>query len=466
VKTYTARRYAPASLAARPLPLALALLASLSACAGDRLIDQAHYEVPDARGIRVTQVLLRAADEPSTPDELDRVGYNRYAREGSDTPATTILVLVPEWGRGSGWLDGLARDLVVAVEGLEVWTLNRRQALLAALATPSAELDFLRRWDFALAQRDLAVVCDHARAGGRRLALGGWGLVGGRQAYERVASGADGRTALFLLDGWISAATPGERAALEGLRGIARAQLEAGALTAVGLDPRVRPSTPGDFGFAEQAAFEAERAPLEESALVDRHPALEKSQRRFTNRGLFAWAFDRPRPRRGGAEELGARGPLAGLQGVACAELERGADDRGPIDDARFGAECGAPYELEEALAPFSAPGGPFEAFAPLIGWTEALERTLAPEPVGAGAGFGPVLLAETSTQRSFLERTERLRSEKSAEDAPPPPPPFPLDAETSRLELELDGDEVAPLLAEEVRTELVQALSAWLSRS
>lgn len=463
MNTSPARRSAAASCAPRPLLLALALLASLSSCAGDRLIDQAHYEEPDARGIRVTQVLLRAADEPSTPDELDRVGYNRYAREAASAPASTVLLLVPEWGRGSGWLDGLARDLVAAVEDLEVWTLNRRQALLAALATPSAELDFLRRWDFALAQRDLAVVCEHARAGGRRLALGGWGLVGGRQAYERVASGADGRTALFLLDGWIAAATPGERAAIESLRGIARAQLEAGALTAVGLDPRVRPSTPGDFGFAEQAAFEAERAPLEESALVERHPALEKSQRRFTNRGLFAWAFDRPRSRRG-TEELAARGPLANLQGIACAELERGADERGPIDDARFGAECGAPYALEEALAPFSAPGGPFEAFAPLIGWTEALERTLAHEPVRASEGFGPVLLVETSTQRAFRERAERLQTAGRAEDGPPPPPHFPQDAAPRGIELE--GDEVAPLLAEEVRAMLVEALRTWLSLS
>ncbi|MBK9384953.1 MAG: hypothetical protein IPN34_09070 [Planctomycetes bacterium] len=439
------RRSTSALLAALPLALA--------ACASGPLVDQGLYEAPDERGVQVTQVLLRGADESGTPDELDRVGYNRYARAESGAPRS-ILVLVPEWGRGAGWLDGLSRDLVAACDGLEVWTLNRRQALLSALAETSSELDFLRRWDLSVAQRDLGIVCAMARERGARLALGGWGLVGGWQAYERAASGADGAVPLFLLDAWLAPANAGERAALASLRAIARAQLEAGALTSVGLDPRVRPSTPGDFGFAEQAAFEAERAPEAESELVERHPSLAKSKRRFTNRGLFAWAFDRPRPRRGD-EELAQRGPLASLQGLPFAELERREGEGGPIDDARCGATCGAPYELEEALGPFSAPGGPFEAFAPLIGWSEALEA-IETEPARE-ARVPRLLSVETSTQRGFRERAARVEAPGAFQA------PTRFAAGVARRELELDGDELAPLLAAEVRAELVAALRSHL---
>ncbi|MBL8899730.1 MAG: hypothetical protein JNM84_19015 [Planctomycetes bacterium] len=438
-------RFSRALLAALPLALA--------ACASGPLVDQAYYEAPDARGVQVTQVLLRGVDEASTPDELDRVGYNRYALVDAPS-ARTILVLVPEWGRGAGWFDGLARDLVAEGDALEVWTLNRRQALLSALAETSAELDFLRRWDLALAQRDLAFVCEAARARGARLALGGWGLVGGWQAYERAASGADGAVPLFLLDAWLAPANAGERAALGSLRAIARAQLEAGALTSVGLDPRVRPSTPGDFGFAEQAAFEAERAPEAVSELVERHPSLASTKRRFTNRGLFAWAFDRPRPRRGD-EELASRGPLASLQGIAFAEIERRDTEGGPLDDARCGAACGAPYELEEALAPFSAPGGPFEAFAPLIGWSDSLEA-IETAPARA-ARVKRVLAVETATQRGFRERAARVERDREFQA------PTRFAEGVEREVLELEGDEVAPLLAVEVRRELVEALLALL---
>jgi hypothetical protein len=436
--------------------LLFALPLALASCASGPLLDQALYEAPDERGVQVTQVLLRGTDESSTPDELDRVGYNRYARAEAGAPRT-ILLLIPEWGRGAGWFDGLSRDLVATIDGLEVWTLNRRQALLSALAETSSELDFLRRWDLALAQRDLGIVCQQAREHGARLALGGWGLVGGWQAYERASSGADGDVSLFLLDAWLAPENAGERAALGSLRAIARAQLEAGALTSVGLDPRVRPSTPGDFGFAEQAAFEAERAPEAESELVDRHPSLAKSKRRFTNRGLFAWAFDRPRPRRGD-EELAQRGPLAMLQGLPFAELERRDGAGGPIDDARCGATCGAPYELEEALAPFSAPGGPFEAFAPLIGWSEALEA-IETEPARA-ARAERVLFVETTTQRTFRERAARV-------DAPGPfQAPARFAPRVEPIELELEGDELAPLLAAEVRAELVAVLRSLLDQS
>jgi pimeloyl-ACP methyl ester carboxylesterase len=86
--------------------------------------------------------------EPNTPAELNRSFYLRYFVEG-DTPRT-VLVLVPGLFGGAMSFDILARQLVAATPGLEVWAVDRRSN---QLEDRSAIVESLRLRDPTIAHR-------------------------------------------------------------------------------------------------------------------------------------------------------------------------------------------------------------------------------------------------------------------------------------------------------------------------
>lgn len=125
------------------------------------------------------------------PAGTDRV---HVLKVGPDT-AGTVLVLVPGMFGAANDFRLLARDLVAAVPGLQVWALDRREENLAdrsGFAAPDpvgyyldghyrtqdpAASPFAASWGLSLTLEDLRAVVRAAGRGGRRVVLGGhsWG---------------------------------------------------------------------------------------------------------------------------------------------------------------------------------------------------------------------------------------------------------------------------------------------------
>ena len=88
---------------------------------------------------------------PGTPRDLNRSFYLRYlAQSTPQTPARTVLLLVPGIYAGAANFDIVARQLVAAQPGLEVWAVDRRAN---ALEDRSALVKSLRRGDPHIAYR-------------------------------------------------------------------------------------------------------------------------------------------------------------------------------------------------------------------------------------------------------------------------------------------------------------------------
>jgi pimeloyl-ACP methyl ester carboxylesterase len=143
------------------------------------------------------------------PARYDRVLVERFG----PASARTVLVLVPGSTSGAGAFGFVAPDLVKRVPGLQVWAVERRehafedtlviergdpdQALAYYLQgrpidghtfrpPPAGEVGFMAKWGLGLLLGDLRRVIRKARAGGRRVILGGHSL--GASAAEAYAS--------------------------------------------------------------------------------------------------------------------------------------------------------------------------------------------------------------------------------------------------------------------------------------
>jgi hypothetical protein len=163
-------------------------------------------------------------DDPATPDQFDRVGVLKVG----PPDATKVLVLEPGTNAGAGYFLPMARDLVNRTNGeWQVWSVERRENLLEdqsrfdeakagrlsaqslfdyyfgwlnnpAITThlhPVADADvpFARGWGMNVAVRDLRVVVQAAREGGRRhVVLGGHSL-GARVATAYATWDFNGR---------------------------------------------------------------------------------------------------------------------------------------------------------------------------------------------------------------------------------------------------------------------------------
>ena len=176
------------------------------------------------------------------PARYDRVPVERFG----PASARTVLVLVPGRTSGAGVFAFVARDLVRRVRGLQVWAVDRReqafedtsviaagdpdqavayylrgQPVGARLFSPPAvsEVRFMAKWGLGLLVGDLHQVVRKARAGGRRVILGGHSL--GASVVEAYASwdfagraGYRDLAGLVLIDGGLplapSALTPAQ----------------------------------------------------------------------------------------------------------------------------------------------------------------------------------------------------------------------------------------------------------------
>jgi hypothetical protein len=277
------------------LALLSALIASLVCAAPAAAVDRyVPLKVPPAAG----------------PAKYDRVWVKQL---GPRDPAQ-VVVLVPGTLGGAGGIVPVARDIVARVPRTQVWIVDRREQAFEDTSVferrdPDAALDyylgfkyrrvlgedakFVAEWGLATQLRDLRSVVRRARAGGRRVILGGhsagastavayaaWDF-GGRPGYRDIAG-------LVLIDGGLlgSFAEASPRRARREL-----AEIRGGDvfldLLGVGI-----PEVAGIF--AHVGALYAYERPDDPAALQDFPllPDVFKPAFPVTNEAQFGYAFD------------------------------------------------------------------------------------------------------------------------------------------------------------------------------
>jgi hypothetical protein len=244
------------------------------------------------------------------PAKYDRV----WVQQLGPDDARRVLVLVPGTQGGAGGITPVARDIVRRVPSTQVWIVDRRQQAFEDTSVferrdPDAALDYylgfkyrgvagtdaryVSEWGLRVQLRDLRAVVKRARAGGRRVILGGhsagastavayaaWDF-GGRPGYREI----DG---LVLIDGGLlgSFAEAGPKRARRELAEIRRGNVFLDLL-GVGL-----PEIAGIF--AQVGALYAYERPDDPAALQS-YPLLPdvfKPPFAVTNEAQFGYAFD------------------------------------------------------------------------------------------------------------------------------------------------------------------------------
>ncbi|MET7473718.1 alpha/beta hydrolase [Streptomyces sp. NPDC005648] len=249
------------------------------------------------------------------PAGSDRV---HVLKVGPDS-APTVLVLVPGMFGAANDFRLVARDLVAAVPGLQVWAFDRREENLADragffTADPAAYyLDghyrsqnpgtsaFAGRWGLARTLEDLRRVVRAAARGGRRVVLGGhsWGATtamtyaawdfGGCPGYQDLAG-------LVVVDGGVRGAFDGTGEPVQDSPEEVRerlAAIDAGAvfdltLSAVGLGERAESTQI----WYQLAGWYAHRDPQGRSVLQARMPDALRPPVPVTNAGLLGTLVD------------------------------------------------------------------------------------------------------------------------------------------------------------------------------
>lgn len=250
------------------------------------------------------------------PTGTDRV---HVLKVGPDT-AHTILVLVPGMFGAANDFRLLARDLVAAVPGVQVWAFDRREENLAdragfATADPAAYyLDghyrsqdparsaFAARWGLARTVTDLRTVVDAASRGGRRRVVLGGHSWGATTALAYAAWDFDGRpghrdlAALALVDGGVRGAFDGTGEPVHNAPDEVRqrlAAIEDGAvfdmtLSAVGLGDRAESTQI----WYQLAGWYAHTDPDGRSVLQPRMPEALRPPVPVTNAALLGTLVD------------------------------------------------------------------------------------------------------------------------------------------------------------------------------
>ncbi|MEH0505216.1 alpha/beta fold hydrolase [Streptomyces scabiei] len=234
--------------------------------------------------------------------------------------AGTVVVLVPGMFGAANDFRLMARDLVAAVPGIQVWAVDRREESLADRsgfegADPAghyldgryrtlepATAGYFGRWGLARTLDDLRCVVRAARAGGRRrVVLGGhsWGATtamayaawdfGGRPGHRDLAG-------LAVLDGGVRGAFEGSGAPVrdspeevrERLAAIAGGQVFDMTLSAVGVGDRAESTQI----WYQLAGWYARHAPEGRSVLQDRVPEALRVPFPVTNAALLGTFVD------------------------------------------------------------------------------------------------------------------------------------------------------------------------------
>jgi hypothetical protein len=244
------------------------------------------------------------------PAKYDRV----FVKQLGPHAARNVLVLVPGTNGGAGGIVPVARDIVRRVPRTQVWIVDRREQALEdtsvfASADPQRAQDyylgfqyervagesakFAADWGLKLQLSDLRSVIRRARAGGRRVFLGGHSS-GASTAVAYAAWDFRGRPGyrdidgLVLIDGGLlgSFASADLRRAKRELADIRTGKVFLDLL-GTGL-----PEINGIF--AQVGALWAYKRPDEPSVLQQYPllPDLLKPAFRVTNEALFGYAFD------------------------------------------------------------------------------------------------------------------------------------------------------------------------------
>jgi hypothetical protein len=244
------------------------------------------------------------------PAKYDRV----FVKQMGPAGATNVLVLVPGTNGGAGGIVPVARDIVRRVPRTQVWIVDRRQQAFEdtsvfATGDPQRAQDyylgfryrrvagedarFTADWGLKLQLADLRTVIQRARAGGRRVLLGGHSA-GASTAVAYAAWDFGGRPGYRDLDGLvlIDGGLLGSFASAD----LARAKSELADIRAgkVFLD-LLGTGLPEINGiFAQVGALWAYKRPDERSVLQQYPPlpAFLKPSFPVTNEAQFGYAFD------------------------------------------------------------------------------------------------------------------------------------------------------------------------------
>jgi hypothetical protein len=254
-------------------------------------------------------VPMKAPPGPG-PAQYDRVFVKQLGPGG----ARSVLVLVPGTNGGAGGVVPVARDIVRRVRGMQVWIVDRRQQAFedtSVFATgdpqraqnyylgfqyrrvAGADARYVADWGLKLQLSDLRSVIRRARAGGRRVILGGHSA-GASTAVAYAAWDFRGRPGYRDIDGLVlvDGGLLGSFASAD----LARARRELADIRSgnVFLDI-LGVGLPEINGiFAQVGALWAYKRPDEPSVLQEYPPLPDflKPPMRVTNEAQFGYAFD------------------------------------------------------------------------------------------------------------------------------------------------------------------------------
>jgi pimeloyl-ACP methyl ester carboxylesterase len=256
------------------------------------------------------------------PRSYDRLEVTKFG----SAKARTVLVLVPGTNGGRGDFTLTARELVKDVPGLQVWAVDRRSQRLEDtkvfadalagrvttkamfdyyagwIADPSiqphyqppdlAKLGFAADWGLRVQLEDVKRVVDRARAGGRRVLLGGHSL-GASVAVAYASWDFAGRPGYRDLDG-VVLIDGGLRGSFDAAD-LAQARTRLAAIRKQPFLDLLGLGLPWVTGvLAESAAVLALKDPTAPSVgqSFSLLPAMFKPPIPVTNRGQFGFAFD------------------------------------------------------------------------------------------------------------------------------------------------------------------------------
>jgi len=249
------------------------------------------------------------------PDAPGPAKYNRvWVQQLGPKSAKQVLVLVPGTQGGAGGITPVARDIVRAVPRTQVWIVDRREQAFEDVSVfrrrdPAAALDyylgfkyhrvlgedakFVSEWGLKVQLTDLRAVVKRARAGGRKVILGGHSA-GASTAVAYAAWDFNGHPGyreidgLVLIDGGLlgSFAEANAKRARRELADIRSGKVFLDLL-GIGL-----PEIAGIFAqVGALYAYEEPDAP----AALQAYPLLPdefKPPFPVTNEGIFGYAFD------------------------------------------------------------------------------------------------------------------------------------------------------------------------------
>jgi hypothetical protein len=244
------------------------------------------------------------------PAKYDRVFVQQLGPKGADN----VLVLVPGTNGGAGSITPVARDIIRRVPRTQVWNVDRREQAFEdtsvfASGDPQRAQDyylgfqyrrvagedarFVADWGLKLQLADLRSVIRRARAGGRRVILGGHSA-GASTAVAYAAWDFGGRAGYRDLDGLVL--IDGGLLGSFDSAGLARAKRELADIRSGSVFFDVLglglPEINGIF--VQIAALWAYKRPTEPSVL-QQYPLLPESVKppvRVTNEALLGFALD------------------------------------------------------------------------------------------------------------------------------------------------------------------------------